>query len=96
MYGLIIERAGKGGGVNGGITVVFEDKVVGKTDGEYGTILFETGENADSRLLLGALSVLDVTKIEALVESSGLTGGVGNRSMPFSSMRDSVARTKSL
>ena len=59
-------------------------------------IVIDTGENADNRASLGDCSDSDVTKIDGLVQSLGLTGGVGNRSIPFSRISDSVARTKSL
>ena len=58
--------------------------------------MLDTGETADNRASLGDCSESDVTKTDGLAESSGLTGGVGNRSIPFSSISDSVARTKSL
>ena len=51
--------------------------------------------HADNRASLGDCSASDVTKTGGLVESSGLTGGVGSRSIPFSSISDSVAQTKS-
>ena len=47
--------------------------------------------HADNRASLGDCSASDVAKTDGLVESSGLTGGVGSRSIS-----DSVAQTKSL
>ena len=58
--------------------------------------MLDTGENPGNRALLGDCSESGVRKSDGVVESSGLTGGVGNRSIPFSSISDSVARTKSL
>ena len=55
--------------------------------------MLDTGENADNRASLGDCSKSDVTKTDGLVESSGLTGGVGNRSIRASV---TVGRTKSL
>ena len=40
--------------------------------------MLDTGENGDNRASLGDCSESDVTKTDGLVESSGLTGGVGN------------------
>ena len=51
-------------------------------------IVLDTGENADNRASLEDCSESDVTKIDGRVESLGLTGGVGNRSIPFSCISD--------
>ena len=45
------------------------------------TIVLDTGENADNRASLGDCSESDVTKIDGLVESLGLTGRVQARQM---------------